>query len=524
MVKNPFEDPGPSSASLRTPAASGLAEASLGAKLGSAGLRKLPLRHFAGSILMYVVSLALLALALGLALPADKNLVGAAVSGAFAVVFAIVPTVLLLRRGKAALVTLHEHGFVVSRGSARKAIRYAAIESFTLVDKEQLDNGRPVGRVIRIAVRGGDGAEKLDHFSPIGTADPTLPAIGRLVSAAADAAAVRIRSGRALTGKGWRLGPEGLVDLRRKAAAPIPLAKLAAVAPFDKDVAIWRAGDEAPAFRVAAGSPNAALLRELATHAVDASAASPSGGLGRLLVEKKPSKVIAFAILLVAISLLGASTGPFFDPTFEVGLAACLGVGGLLAAWAALALGFWKVRFHERGFVKSSPFGATELAYSDVRVFGFAATRNYHNGAYTGTTTNVSFRSAEGKKVSFSVSSRGTDDDLDFIREAVGGIVAGTLLRELDRAGSVDWGSSLRITKKTVEVVPAMLRKARTLPIEALGLDIKDGWMSLYAPGEKKAAATLVCSAPNFWPGLLVLQHLAAESAPKEPAPAPTTV
>src|SRR5262249_34279571 len=128
----------------------------------------LPLKFYAGSIVLTV--LAVVAIAFGTVLAGELEVreIGLVLAG-IGVLFAIAPLVHLARRSRrAATLEADEQGFTVWRRSgASERYVYGEIEWVAFAQKERLDNGERVGWTRRLALGGPTGAFELDSFSDL---------------------------------------------------------------------------------------------------------------------------------------------------------------------------------------------------------------------------------------------------------------------------------------------------------------------------------------------------------------------
>jgi hypothetical protein len=201
----------------------------------------------------------------------------------------------------------------------------------------------------------------------------------------------------------------------------------------------------------------------------------------------------------------------------EAGVGAVVGVVGLAVAYGALHAARARFRCHERGLVKRSPLGERVMRYADLEQLSYGAVRHYHNGVYTGTHISMSFACADGKPIRYGAQTRGSEADLEMLRDQVAGMIARRLYERVGQAGEVPWTGKARLSPKGVHY-----RRKKLLGTgeEALaGFDqglrhsIESGFFHLFVPGEKKSVLDLPCSGANFYPGFLLFKQLATEAA-----------
>ena len=159
------------------------------------------------------------------------------------------------------------------------------------------------------------------------------------------------------------------------------------------------------------------------------------------------------------------------------------------------------------------------MRYSEIDRLTYGATRHYHNGVYTGTHIQMTFASdTAGKPIRYSTQTRGSEADLELLRDQVSQMVAGRLHERVAREGEVAWTPGVRLSTKGVHFRRRKLlgkgEEALASFAEELRFSIDAGQFHLFVPGEKKSVLDLLCSAENFWPGFLLFRRLAAEAQP----------
>jgi hypothetical protein len=486
------------------------AQARLGSALSApASFSPPPLKYYAGSIVLVL---------LGLAAGAFVFMSGARGGGgiALAVTSALCLAAggfFLVRRGaNRGTVQAFEHGLVVVRGGRSASFPFDEMQGLQIAEKEQLDNGVRAGVRRRVRLRSRTAQTAFDAFARDGAADP----VGMALQSALDQGAARVSAlvgaGGLLAGKGWTLDAEGL---RRGRGPAVPLDDLARVAIFQGQVRLWRGSEPESFMGVPAGSVNARLLHALVSRRVAGKPAHPlpDGELGRVLFTKKTSTLVLAVLVLFSLGLLAGGVAALGADRVAGG--ALIG-GGVLATVGAMAAVRGVFRAHEGGIVRRTLFGTRSMPYSQIERLTFSAIRQYHNGAYMGTSLTLKCTAADGRKVKTSATVRGSDDGLESLRDHIARVVAQRLRARLGTEREVPWAGGIRL-------MPDGLRFRRKkffgqgeevqIAWGDLRYSIDAGSLHVFEPGASRASVTVSCAAENFYPGLVLLQTLPGESA-----------
>lgn len=477
-----------------------------------------PLRHFAGSIVLVLLGLAGLVWG-GVELagagrgPVSPLGVGLVVTG---LLFLAPGAFLLYRRlTERCVVTLHETGVAVERFGRRSVFPLGEIDSLSLSEKEHLDSGVRSGLLRGVELRGGPGRVRFRQLALDAVPDALGPLLQGLRSRLASAAEERLRGGAALTGSRWTLDGAGF--LARPGAVPVPLAEITQVGVFQDKVSLWAGNDEQPFASIPAHSPNAWVLHDLLWQRLSQQGARPRGpedGLGRVLFEKRSGSAVTIALAVLALGLLAAAVSLFAD--HEAGVGAGAAALGLLAAYGALHTARARFRCHERGLVKRGPLGERMMRYADLEQLSYGAVRHYHNGVYTGTHITMSFACADGKPIRHGAQTRGSEADLEMLRDQLAGMIARRLYERVGQVGEVPWTGTARLSPKGVHYRRKKLlgKGEETLAgfDQDLRFSIESGFFHLFLPGEKKSVLDLPCGGTNFYPGFLLFKQLAADA------------
>jgi hypothetical protein len=170
------------------------------------------------------------------------------------------------------------------------------------------------------------------------------------------------------------------------------------------------------------------------------------------------------------------------------------------------------------------------MPYLEVGQFSYGATRNYYNGAYTGTTVNMRFLPVNpgGKSITYTATVRNADDELDGLRDHVSRVVGSHMLDRLHQDGEVLWTANATLTREGVR-----FRKAKfigtgdevLLPYSQIsGINFATGVFQLFETGNVDPVLKITVSEMNFFPGFMALSMIMAPeeeaaAAPEEPPP-----
>jgi hypothetical protein len=485
-------------------------------------VRPLPLKFYAGSIALAIVSVVVLAFG-GWLVSRPKDREPGTVFLVIGAVLGVAPVVNFSRRARRRMtLEADAQGLTVTRtGGDPERHAYDEVEWVTLDEKEKLDNGEPVGWMRRLAVRATSGTLAVEAFSGVGRADDMALFLALVLEGCADAAEARLKRGLEIRGRGWALNHAGF--RAPGMTAPVPLGAIAKADRFQGHVALWRRGEDRPFFAVAEGTENARTLIALVSRAAADQPLEPlgSGQLGRVLFEKTSLDVrgIAYLVLGALMAFAGYMVKDLLLP-----FAAFLGAGGVGLA----GFGFWtltrSIRIHEGGIVSRSLLGERVLFYRDVARFAYGTTRHYVKGSYAGTQLAMKLvPEGGGPPIRFSTAMRGSDADLDALRDHIAQTVAERLYPVVEGGGEVAWGKDARITLREVHGRRSTFLGKRRATV-AIGPDMQErfheGRFFLSLPGSKKPLLDLGCGEENFYPGHVVLGWLVEEAGEEDEEPA----
>lgn len=423
----------------------------------------------------------------------------------------------LRRRARFFTLTLFERGLAFERSGKRQLMLYQDLDSFSLRSREELHNGLRVGLSRRVVLGSPQGKISFDQLALDNHPDTLSPLLDAVVARLAEAAEGRARSGDALRGQGWTLQNQGVSLASRPDLPPVPLSQITETALFEGNISLWQGEDSLPFFSASLDSPNVYVLQRMVTQRLQdrpEKKARATGSLGRLLFKKKSSgkRMIVLAMVVGALICVASVGLILIDP---FGLIFPFPLGLLFIGWAVYAS---KSAFecYEKGLVKKSPFGQTTLLYSAMDRMHYAATRQYVNGGYQGTSIQIRFfPEGGGKSIGLSVNVNGSEEDLEFLRDQVSQIIAGRLYERLSREAEVHWTPSVRLSKDGVHFFRAKLL-GQGPPAFAdfsqnLSYSFNEGYFHLFTPGDEKSVLSIACSEVNFFPGFVLFRWLATE-------------
>jgi hypothetical protein len=417
-------------------------------------------------------------------------------------------------------------GITVRDWNGRRELTDADVTAVGWDETVELSNGVPKGMQRKATLTVAEGPPVLmDYLVRTGGPDPVAPLIRRLTERILAGARDQLARGQRFTGSGWALDREGFWTSGRDGDRLIPTAALAGAVLIDHHLAVWEQGQEQPSAKIRAGEPNVRVLAALLKDRVagrgrpDVAEEDLGGGLGRMLFERDHSlHVVVFALLLLlALALAGVAilmvAAPQLIPTKGSGLFGFVS-GGVAVIVGLPTLAYRRNRFacHQRGVCRTTFWGTRRLRYEDVGSFTYAAVRRYMNGVFTGMTVRLTFVPREGVRggrLKFQISAHKIDQALDGLRDGVAEMVARDLLARLGAGEAVRWTAGYMLAPQGL-VCPArgLFGRQRLVPYRDLQPPVmNDGFLWLYAVGDRKPFASIPCRSPNFFPGLVVLER-----------------
>lgn len=386
-----------------------------------------------------------------------------------------------------------------------------------------------------------------------GASDPLQPLIDRLRRRIGEQALQKLAARETIDGDGWALDATQLHIADKRQKASIPLQDLCAVETIGHEVRLWEHGNPYTIARLPLSTRNTWLLERLLTqrlttersdepqdgdfHVNGAAAADPQresvlaepnpvasrhSPLGRILFERSVGAwpTILFGIMGLLLSIAGGVSLwvalPARDPVMSA-------VGGLLVLLSGMCfaggLRVRRVRFrcHERGLERVTMTGRKLLPFEDIDVFSFESRRNQSHGRYTGTTYTLVFadRSREqGRGIFYSTTVRNHDVELEDLRERISQVIARRMAQTFAAHHSVQWTPEVWFRRDTLEYnrrkrlfIPT---KVAVIPYDTItDFELRDGLLHIWTSYQQRAVLSLHAGAPNFFPGLILLEGLA---------------
>ncbi len=450
----------------------------------------------------------------------DPDLV--AVAAALGVLFLL--RLCLVRLGRR-WISPTEMGFILEDRRGTFAFTYDDISDLATESTVQYSGGEPRAtfRSGTITLHEGAAVRRVPfrYKFRLDQPDPLTFFLDRTLTHLTDRAFAALAAGDGLRGEQWELTAEGLWLPAGRVERHIPAEDITAIDLVDGQVCVWATGEPLPSVRVPAGSANALVLLNLVGALVKARGGDPDeavGGLGRVLFERaKSGKDSASPRALLGVTLAFASAFAVLGAMLDGAVGAALGVAGFAVVATPLflltiLLSGTVFRCHARGVFRRSWWRSRELRFEDVGRFAYGATRSYYNGFYVGTSVWMRFTprpGSGGRTVTYSVSLKNGDAELENLREHVSRVIAGHMFHRLERGETVAWTEGLRFRREGLEWTSGgwfTRPTTRLIPYHQIGnTDIQEGHFYLYVLGIRKAVYTTPVSADNFFPGLTLL-------------------
>lgn len=246
---------------------------------------------------------------------------------------------------------------------------------------------------------------------------------------------------------------------------------------------------------------------------------------GALLFQRKKGRW-PYAFWMV---LLGGGAA-FFGLALSKGNLAVPGVlSGLCLLIAGLCLrGFLRgdmiLSFHQKGVTRSHAGRVDRLPYESVQSLSYSMTRQYVNGAYTG--TSLVLRLVPGPDLEmkpFAFSGRHSEklvgggffksghfegnDELDGLRDHISGIIASRMLERVAAGETVPWYGKVSLLREGFQ---SGSNSYRWDDIEKINLE--KGVFSVKVKGKFLNALSTMAGTPNFYAGFIALNVLHKEA------------
>jgi hypothetical protein len=488
-------------------------------------------RGHVGKWSVAVRALAIVGLISGVAIMFVDHLAGEIVLGISIVILAILEPYLAVRRRQRLWVQDLGNGLLVrdASGSRQYADEDVYGLDFHAANEYSQGDFKGIRRRFVAKIEGESRPLEMNNLIKPNEADPLQPLITRLLGNYRSGVNEALQAGTSLSGKNWSLSQHALTAQGREAQT-IPIDDIVSVTEMDNHVCVWRRGEAEATFRTPVGSPNAFLLQLILAERIESrgeEAAAETEGLGRVMFERRSSKVVRLLLWVVglllfpiaAILLLG---GLAKGDMAMLAVGVCVLALFALLVWAVRGMGRSVFRAHERGVFRRGFRSSTELLYDEVEQFIYSAVRQYYNGVYVGTALNITLIPpvASGKKpIRFSSSVKNADEALDKMRDHISLVLAAKMLAQLSDGQRVNWTANLVLTPEGIEFRPSGFvrrKEAVLLPFSRVHtFDIQQGTFYLWEQGKDKPVMQEASSMPNFFPGYVALCQIFAPSEAK---------
>jgi len=416
-------------------------------------------------------------------------------------------------------------GFEVDGPGVKEAWRDVQVEQLSWSIAKEYSRGIAKSESCRLVVWNGQGRKvTMAQSKPLESSTPFTEFAARVFENLRGRMKASLEGGGRVSGDGWNLDRDKLTWN----GGEVRVAEMSGAAEFDGQVRVWKKGSNDAAFGVPVPSANAILLKVLVEEfrpKQEGTAGVESGDdLGKTLFERPGGQgrwmLYLLGILLLLIGFLAFSASV---------------TGGLALTAIAAALfgsGWWQgglmFRCHEWGVSRRTRRGTTTIRYRDIAAFTSKATRHFVNGAYTGTTLSMEFRSRPelgGERIRWSASLRGMDEEMDNLRNHISKVIAARWIEWLRSGKSLPWTENLRLLPDGVEYRPGGLLGRKDwlkAGYDAIAQPrLQQGTFFMYLKGKDGEATRETVAATNFFPGFYVLMLVLqsgekAESGPND--------
>jgi hypothetical protein len=462
-------------------------------------------------------------------------------------------------------VELSEESFRLSDRSVQTLIRDDQVTDLALHRQPHHGAGKLLAEtrhlICWIDTEAGSQRITLTSRMAPGAPDPLQPLIDRLRRRLGEQALQKLAARETIDGDGWALDATQLHISDKRQKTSIPLEDLCAVETIGQELRLWEHGNPYTIARLPLSTRNTWLLERLlgqrltadrtpevldgSPHVNGKAATDPlratvlaepdpvpshRSALGRILFERNvgTGPTILFGIMGLLLAIVGSVSlwvaVPARDPVMSA-------VGGLLLLLSGMCfaggLRVRRVRFrcYERGLERVTMTGRKVLPFDDIDVFSFESRRNQSHGRYTGTTYTLVFadRSREqGRGIFYSTTVRNHDVELEDLRERVSQEIARRMAQTFAGHRSVQWTPEVWFRRDALEYnrrkrlfIPS---KVAVIPYDTItDFELRDGLLHIWTSYQQRAVLSLNAGAPNFFPGLIVLEGLARTTQKMHP-------
>lgn len=423
-------------------------------------------------------------------------------------------------------------GFTLYEPTGESTIADPDVFAVSLWDKSIYTNGEFKGilRNVRLWVRNREEPIRMTYKITDKSPERVTELLQRHLDRLVEQGSELLSQGGEILGEGWALKQGGLRVEQGDNQSLVPVEQIAALDILKDEVCIWKINEQVASIRFPIASRNSHLLVHLLAKQLpeDRDESLTSGeGLGRVMFEKPLGLKTQPWIALLILSVLLFPVIAFFS---------LLGAVAASAGIAGLSTLFWWLdrercfRVCYNGVFLHGRTGEKQLRFDALESFTYSVTRNYYNGAYTGTTLSLTFvplPSVEGNKITFNRTFKNEDTDFDNLRDHVSGIMAVRMGKELEETGRVPWTKDVTFCSEGLEYRPSgwLGKKQETLMLpwgQIANFNFQDGVLHIWQVGKNKSVIHESSSAPNLFPGFLLfvslIQSGTEEGAPEDPS------
>ena len=391
------------------------------------------------------------------------------------------------------------------------------VTSLAYGSKVVLANGTPTGvtRMFRLWMANETKPIDMRTFVAVGTTDPLQPLIDRLINKHVANGQAELKKGGQIVGQDWQLDQKTFHHKQGSVA----VSELSACGVYEDRVCLWQTNEDNAFCRIPVDSQNAIVLLRIVAKLLEGRPESqPEGdrdGLGRVLFERKAGYLIEILLGLLTAVLFGGGLATWRETPAVMIISV---IAGLLTA-GLVCFRTRSFRCQQRGVCLKTAVGENALRYAEIESFTYAATRHFHNGAYTGTSIALKFRptvESEAKAVNYSTMVKGSDADLDELRDFISGVIASRLKQQILNGSSIHWVAKSKFTPRGLSYTPTSFfgkKEAEFMPYADFhGHSFKDGTLYIFRKKGQNAILSAPTNSDNFFPGFYLLLNLVANA------------
>ncbi len=264
--------------------------------------------------------------------------------------------------------------------------------------------------------------------------------------------------------------------------------------------------------------PQSAENRLAGRHVSEGAEADEEAGLGLCLASKRTIPVL-WTVMFVGFGLLltvagaAASFGAAGNDDLAGFMVICCMIGPTMLVDGIVAA-FSGYQVFEQGIRKRSLAGQRELRYSEIESFSFAQSQQAIICGRPQTQIRLSMKPEDGKPLQVSGMAIGRDEEIRAVELNLTPLVAKKMLARLDSGHPAAWGKHAQLTLDGIQVTGRLAffgAKARLVQYSQISsLRIYEDFYEIFALEEKKGFLRLDSASVNFYPGLLLIEHMAS--------------